>query len=527
MDAPQVKQETTVAGPGAVGTAGLLVRAFDRIFARKTMYAALLLLVAAMLAGNLGKPEEKLRDPDIWWHLADARILSTTHSFAQIAPNAFTVAGERWMDPEWLSEMVFWFGYRSLGLRGIYLVTLIGMCANLLFVYWRGCWKSGHAGAAFWVAILGFPLMMVNDTARNIILAYLAMSAEMAILEAAERGKTHLLWLLPAVFCVWINLHGSWIIGLGLLALYILCGVFSVNKGVFEQKGYSSKDCGRLLLVLFASLAALVVNPYGWRLIGSPFDMMLNQKLNIANIQEWQPLNLSTVLGGAVLLGVGLMIVANCIRGRKWKIYELAFIFFAWFAAFDHVRFTFLASVVTIPMLAGDVARSFFGKPNEKTIPAVNALFVAGAVWALVILFPAEAKLQKGLAAEFPLQTIASIEPSWRTYNQDTLGGMLDFNSKSSFVDSRWDIFEAHGQLEDYLDIMRVRSPLKLLDKNRIDHVLIPGSWSLALLLEDTPGWQVARREGSGDDAYVLFTRTPVATASQCQCAAVSAQGKR
>ncbi|MGD0788903.1 MAG: hypothetical protein ABR898_13020, partial [Terracidiphilus sp.] len=190
MDAPQVKQETTVAGPGAVGTAGLLVRAFDRIFARKTMYAALLLLVAAMLAGNLGKPEEKLRDPDIWWHLADARILSTTHSFAQIAPNAFTVAGERWMDPEWLSEMVFWFGYRSLGLRGIYLVTLIGMCANLLFVYWRGCWKSGHAGAAFWVAILGFPLMMVNDTARNIILAYLAMSAEMAILEAAERGKT-------------------------------------------------------------------------------------------------------------------------------------------------------------------------------------------------------------------------------------------------------------------------------------------------------------------------------------------------
>jgi hypothetical protein len=178
-------------------------------------------------------------------------------------------------------------------------------------------------------------------------------------------------------------------------------------------------------------------------------------------------------------------------------------------------------------MLAGDVARSFFGKPNEKTIPAVNALFVAGAVWALVILFPAEAKLQKGLAAEFPLQTIASIEPSWRTYNQDTLGGMLDFNSKSSFVDSRWDIFEAHGQLEDYLDIMRVRSPLKLLDKNRIDHVLIPGSWSLALLLEDTPGWQVARREGSGDDAYVLFARTPVATASQCQCAAVSAQGKR
>ena len=491
------------------------------------MYAALLVLIAAMLSGNLGKPEEKLRDPDIWWHLADARILSTTHSFAQIAPNSFTVAGERWMDPEWLSEMVFWFGYRSLGLRGIYLVTLIGMCANLLFVYWRSCWKAGNAGVAFWMAILGFPLMMVNDTARNIILAYLAMSAEMAILEAAERGKTHLLWLLPAVFCVWINLHGSWFLGMGLLALYILCGMFSFKKGVFEQEGYSSNDRRRVLLVFLASVAALLANPYGWRLIGSPFDMMLNMRSAVAVVQEWQPLAVNSALGMAAVAAIVLMIVANCIRERKWKIYELAFLFTAWFLAFYHVRFTFLASVVTIPMLAGDVARSFFDKPNEKTIPAFNALFVLGAVWAVATIFPSEAKLQKGVAEGFPLQTIASIEPSWRTFNQDTLGGMMDFNSKPSFVDSRWDIFEKQGQLKDYMDITGIKEPLMLLDKNRIDHVLIPEGWPLAFLLKHTPEWRVERCEGTGDAAVVLFARTPGVTGVQTQCAAVCAQGNQ
>jgi hypothetical protein len=303
--------------------------------------------------------------------------------------------------------------------------------------------------------------------------------------------------------------------------------VFSFNKGVFEQEGYSSKDRRRLILVFFASVAALLANPYGWRLIGSPFDMMLNQKLNIANIQEWQPLNLSTVLGGAVLLVVGLMIVTNCIRGRKWKIYELAFIFFAWFAAFDHMRFTFLASVLTIPMLTGDVARSFFGRPSEKTIPAVNALFVVCALWAVAMIFPSEARLQQGVAEGFPLQTIASIEPSWRTYNQDTLGGMMDFNFKSSFVDTRWDIFEERGQLKDYLDIMRIKEPLMLLDKNRIDHVLIPDGWPLAFLLKHTPGWRVERCEGTGDAAVVLFARTPGATGVQSQCAAVCAQGNQ
>jgi hypothetical protein len=509
MDAPQSERETPEAGPGAARPSGRLLSTFNRIFARQAVYAALLMLLVAVLAGNLGNPAEKLRDPDIWWHLADARILSTTHSFIQIAPNSFTVAGERWIDPEWLSEMLYWLGYRSLGLRGIYLVTLIGLCANLLLVYWRSSLRSGHPGAAFWTAILGFGLMMVNDGPRAIIIAYLAMSVEMAILEAAERGKTYLLWLLPLVFCVWINLHGSWLIGLGLLGLYILSGLVSFRKGIFDQEGFSRPALGRLLAVFVASLAALFVNPYGWRLIWNPIDMMFNQNLNIGSVQEWQPLDLGGLLGKLALLAIGLTIAANCLRGRSWKIYEMAFLLFAWFAAFDHLRFTFLASVITIPMLAQDVARSFLGEPKEETIPVLNALFVAGALWAVVMLFPAEAVLQKGMSAEFPLESIASMQPSWRTYNQDTLGGMMDFRSKSPFVDTRWDIFEHHGVFQDYLDIMRIKEPLKLLDKNRIDHVLVPEGWSLAYLLERTPGWQIARREGSGDDAYILFARTP------------------
>ena len=527
MDAPQVDRNTPVPSSGAVGTAGFLIRAFNRIFARQTLYAALLMLWVLALTGNLGKPELQLRDPDIWWHLADARIVTATHHFIRVEPYSFTVAGERWINPEWLSEMPYWFGYRSLGLRGIFLVTVIGLCANLLFVYLRSYWRSRHAGAAFWTAVLGFMLMTVNDGPRTIVIAYLAMSALLAILEAAERGKAHLLWLLPPLFCLWINLHGSWIIGLGLLALYIFCGLFSFNRGVFEQQAYSAKDRTRLLLVFFACLAVLIVNPYGWRMIWNPFDMMMNQKLNIANVQEWQPLNLSTILGGAVLLAIGLMVVANCLRGRKWKIYELAFIFFAWFAAFDHMRFTFLAGVLTIPLLAGDVARSFFAKPNEKTIPVFNALFVAGAVWAMVILFPSEATLQKGLAARFPLQTIASIQPSWRIYNQDTLGGIMDFYSKSPMVDTRWDTFEHHGELQDFLDIMRFQEPLKLLDKYRIDHVLVSEKWPIAFLLERTPGWRVETREGNGDDTFVLLARTPGAGGDQPPCAAPSAQGKQ
>jgi hypothetical protein len=65
------------------------------------------------------------------------------------------------------------------------------------------------------------------------------------------------------------------------------------------------------------------------------------------------------------------------------------------------------------------------------------------------------------------------------------------------------------------------------LDKYRIDHVLVSEKWTLAFLLERTPGWRVETREGNGDDTFVLLARTPRVVGDQSQCAAPSAQGKQ
>jgi hypothetical protein len=521
MNPPQSDPVGTLPELPVTGGPGFFPRVFNRIFTRHMMNAALLALMVLFLTGILFQPELPLRDSDIWWHLANARILTTTHSFIRVEPYSFSVAGQPWVNPEWLSEMPFWIGYRTLGLTGIYLVTVIALCANILFVYWRSYLKARHAGAAFGIAVLGFILMTINAGPRTILIAYLALSIELAILEATERGKTRLLWLLPPLFCVWINLHGSWIIGLFLLGLYILCGLFSFKSGVFDQEPFSSRDRNRLILVYLVSAALLLVNPYGWRLVWNPFDILLNQKQNLSVAQEWQPLNISTGAGMAAWLCIALMIVANCIRGRKWKIYELAFLFFAWFEAFNHIRFTFLACLLIIPMLTVDVARSFCSPPDEKTIPAMNALFVAAVVGIIAYFFPTEARLQKSLAAQYPLQTIAAIQPSWRTFNQDALGGIMDFDSKPTFFDTRYDTFEHHGVLADNLGIVHLLRPLNIFDKYRIDHVLIHADSPLSFLMESAPGWQVLRREGSGPNGYELFAKTSGAAQDTSPCATV------
>src|ERR1700758_3296971 len=214
---------------------GIRIRSsiWSRIRSRHLMDMALLMVIAMLVAPTLNASRTLFVDPDIWWHLADARIIATTHHMIWTDPYSFTAVGQRWIDWEWLSEVPYLFSYNVFGLRGIYLLTWLALCGNILFVYWRGYWKGRSMNAALIASVVGFVLMTVNSGPRMIEFAYIAMSAEMAILEAAERGRKWLVWLLPPLFCLWINLHGTWLIGIGLLGLYVLCGLFPLKVGVF------------------------------------------------------------------------------------------------------------------------------------------------------------------------------------------------------------------------------------------------------------------------------------------------------
>ena len=508
MNSSQTSQET------APSSAGIVRRVFNRIFGRHTLNAALLVCLVAELMGLLINPGELIKDPDVWWHLSDARILLTTHHFIRVDPYSFTVAGARWVNFEWLSELPYWLAYSWRGWQGLHLLAIAVFCANLIFIYFRSFWKSRHYGAAVWASIVIVPLLGINFGARTIAIAYLAFSAEMAILEAAERGHARLLWLLPPLFCLWINLHGSWMIGLALLALYLISGIFPVSLGVFEQSAFSPAERNRLLKVFAASVAVLMLNPYGWRLVWFPIDFLMSQGSQVALTDEWQPLNLGTFLGKMVVIAILLMIAASCVRGRKWKLYEMGFILFAWYAAFSHQRFAFMAAVIVTPWLAGDIARSFMGPTKEKTIPAVNAVFVAIIAAVFIFLTPSEARLEKAMRQAKPYSIVSAIQPSWRTYNDHSLGGMMDFYSKPTFVDSRNDIFVHQGVFKDYLAIASLQNPFELLARYRIDHVLIRAGSPLAFTLERDSGWRVAICEGSGEYSYELFAKMAGARAA-------------
>jgi hypothetical protein len=103
------------------------------------------------------------------------------------------------------------------------------------------------------------------------------------------------------------------------------------------------------------------------------------------------------------------------------------------------------------------------------------------------------------------------------------VGGMMDFNAKPTFYDTRYDTFVHNGVLQDYLGIVHLEEPLKIFEKYRIDHVLTQAASPLSNLIEHSPGWRVEMREGAGRDAYELLERIPGATQDNSLCAAATA----
>ena len=118
---------------------------------------------------------------------------------------------------------------------------------------------------------------------RPQMLGYLFLILTLIALERFRQGKQRAVWLLPILFLIWINSHGSWIIGLGVVALYIACGLVSFQMGSLETRRWTKSERLRLETVFLLSLVAIRITPYGVRLAAYPFTVASSY----AN-QRWQ-----------------------------------------------------------------------------------------------------------------------------------------------------------------------------------------------------------------------------------------------
>jgi len=79
-----------------------------------------------------------------------------------------------------------------------------------------------------------------------------------------------------------------------------------------------------------------------------------------------------------------------------------------------------------------------------------------------------------------------------RMFNQYVWGGYIEWNAPQlrPFVDGRTDIFVYNGTFDEHFNATMIKKPIEMLDKYRIDYVLLGSQQPLAYVLEHSPGWR-------------------------------------
>lgn len=458
-------------------------------------------LLAMVLAGSIFVFDSgSIADPDIWWHLRNAQVVVQTHAVVHHDFYSFTARDSRWINEAWLSELPYYFGWTWFGIRGIYVVMLCEVELILMGVFALAYLNSKNIKAAFLASWLAVWLATVSFGPRTLLAGWICLVAELFLLAHFKNGKD-CIWLLPPLFALWANLHGSWLIGIVLFMVFCASGLLHGTWGRVQATRWSPAQVRKLSLVAGLSVAALFLNPYSYHLVFYPFNFAFRQRLNVNHVDEWMSLDFHNIRGKILFAMLAATIVLALVRKRHWNLDQVAFLLIGFYAAMTYSRFLFLAAIVLAPILATELDFLPPYRPRSDK-PWLNATIMiailAGCVWR----FPSEQYLLRDTVRNYPVKALNYLQhfqPDGRVFNDCLWGGYLIWNARNLrvFIDSRIDIYEYNGVFADYLDAIGIKNTLSLLDKYRIRYVLFPQESPVAYLVSHARGWKIDYQDGT------------------------------
>ncbi len=465
---------------------------------------------------------------DFWWHLKAGETIVLTHSIPTTNIYAWTIpADQPFFYAAWLAEALFYLLYR-LGDLPLVIFTrtlLIGIALFLVALEARrrsGSWRI----AALVIALLG--LMISNNLiVRTQMWAWLPFIGTYLVLQRYVEGEIRWPWLLlcPALMVLWVNVHGSFILGL------ILVGAYLVGEGVRkllkQAEALSWRQIGLIAGTGLLSGLAVLANPRFTGIISYTFKLLTDppsQQL----IEEWQSPTPQGFANIFFFVSIIIFIVVLAFSKYRLTITELLlFVGFVWLA-WSGQRYVVWYGIISMPILARLI----------KDLPIKTPVFVPQKNWlnlalALVVFIPT-LLVQPWLVERLPLPAryweqvqrgspagplidtatpVAAAEylkshPGGHLFNEMGYGSYLIWAvpGQGDFIDPRVELFP-YDQWMDYIDVSEGINYDQILQRYGVDRVLLDKKKQpeLASALSSDQNWSLEY-----EDAYAeLWTKLP------------------
>ncbi|MFZ0287049.1 MAG: hypothetical protein WAL32_17615 [Terriglobales bacterium] len=286
-------------------------------------------------------------DPDMWWHLRTGQLILQNHRIFHADPYSFTRFGQPWVDHEWLSQVFICSLYRVAGWGGLIAGFAAIIAAAFLLVFRRSPGQPYIAGAiTAWGAVASIPCGGVRPQMLTLLLA----SILLLILERSYQ-RPKLLWWIPPLMLLWVNLHAGFAVGIALLALFLIGDGLDLAFGLKEP--HLSPERFRQLALIIATCAAIVpLNPYGLQMYRYPFATLHSRAMQ-AYIGEWASPDFHQGRYLPVLVLMLATLVLAALSPRRLRPRELLLLTVTTYAALRSVRHIPIYVLVAVPLVSG------------------------------------------------------------------------------------------------------------------------------------------------------------------------------
>ncbi len=428
-----------------------------------------------------------LHDNSFMTHLATGRIILDEGSIPRVDPYSFTAHGRPWTVQSWGASVIYAGLERVAGLAGIR--ALIGVCCALLaLLAWRLTRPAGSLVARLLPGILLLGIGANLWAERPLLLGLLCLGA---VILAAE-GDLDPRWLVPVMW-FWVNVHGSFPLGLAALGVFAVGRWFDRERPEVELRALAWAVVGTMLGAL---------NPLGLRLLVFPLQLLQHREA-FAQIQEWQPPEWHTPAEWFFAVQLGLAVLLCLLRGRRWRIALPVLVFGA--ASLLSVRNVAQASFIMLPGMAACLAGlgSIDGRRRAALLRPIAAVMVAACLLLTTIGLAGQPDTELSGYPEAPITWMRSnglLDRSDRVVSRDFVGNYLEArygpDKVQVYLDDRVDMYPIEV-IRDYSQLIHPGGKYQqVLNRARATAVLWDsdsplGRWLVRQSTSDQPTWQV------------------------------------
>ena len=488
--------------PEPLTTAGRPRRIY-RIFSFPAVLAALLCVLAVIFAST------RLNDPDMWWHLKMGQIIWDTHSIPTTDVFSYTTNHQASVPQEWLSQLSMYGFFRMAGFSG--LMAWLCVVGSLLFVagYCLCCLYTGNPKISFFGGLTIWLFSSIGFSPRPQMIGYILLVLELLLIHLGRTRDPRWFFGLPILFAVWVNCHGSFLLGFVIAGIFLIAAFTPFQAGLLVSKRWDPDVRKTFLIVVAVSVLALFCNPIGIKQVLYPIDTMFHQPINLANVEEWQPLRMVEARGLALLASLACIALVVIVRRSEFMWDELLLLAMGTWLAVSHTRLLFVFGILVAPILCRLTSDFWDGYDVERERPVPNAILIAGSIVVAILAFPSPSGIVQQLDRDNPTGAIAFMQAnhlSGRMLNEYAYGGYLIWAAPQNpvFIDGRADLYEWAGVLAEFTRWEQLQMPPReLLDKYHVSTCLLARRSPMATVMALLPDWKLVYQ----DEKSVVFQR--------------------